>query len=193
MASGSRSNPWLWAGLATLVVVGTVVALLMNRPAQDRVPPSAAPSPTTVGTPSVSQSPSPSPTSAPTETPSSGVTATAAPVPTTSPDKAAYCSAFAAILASAPEEDEDGDPDQALDLRELSRTYARLITLYGTAEASAPIDLRDEYATVIQYLQDVKATVDSGDMNAIRAQVRLLRSLNTTMDTIAKESEKLCG
>ena len=57
----------------------------------------------------------------------------------------------------------------------------------------APASLKDDYAKVIRYLKDFKITVDSGDWNAVRAQLAVLFKINDAMDSIQKQSDKICN
>ena len=46
---------------------------------------------------------------------------------------------------------------------------------------------------MIRYLKDFKITVDSGDWNAVRAQLAVLFKINDAMDSIQKQSDKICN
>ncbi|MBK8447436.1 MAG: hypothetical protein IPL41_12390 [Micropruina sp.] len=104
----------------------------------------------------------------------------------------AYCQAYQRILDTAPTT-EPTDEEGGADLKKLSATYAALIEKYSAAAELAPAALKDDYAKVIRYLKDFKITLDSGDWNAVRAQLRVLFQLNDAMAAIQKQSDKICN
>ena len=102
-----------------------------------------------------------------------------------------YCVAYQAILDSGPKGDAP-DEEGGADLNKLSATYGALIEKYSAAAKLAPAQIKDDYARVLRYLKDIKITIDSGDWNAVRAQLRLLVKLNSAMDSIQNYSDKIC-
>lgn len=64
---------------------------------------------------------------------------------------------------------------------------------YQAAAANAPKSLTKSYEKVIQFLKDFKVTVDSGNQEAIIAQMRYLPNLNSAMKSISTQSKKLCA
>jgi hypothetical protein len=101
-----------------------------------------------------------------------------------------YCTAYAAIRDGGFESD---DEEEGVDLDELSRKFNELIIKYVAASGLAPSGLRDDYGTALDYLQQGKVAVDSGEVDQVRLLVRTLPELNDTIDTIQRRSDQLCG
>ncbi len=119
------------------------------------------------------ESPSPTPSLSATVEPSTSETPSPLASRTSVKSKSPYCQAYQTILDTAPTT-ESSDEEGSADLKKLSATYAALITKYSAAAELAPASLKDDYAKVIRYLKDFKITVDSGDWNAVRAQLAVL-------------------
>lgn len=169
---------WIgWAiGAVAVVLVGLLIVLAFtgNRGG------TAAPVPST---PVTSQS---------VQTPPGTAAPTGDPTATMSPSQIeAYCADYKAILGSGT--DSDTDDDSGADFERLSALYADLIVKYTAASKNAPANLASQFSEVIQYLTDAKATVETRDLDAIRAQMRLLSKLNASMEAIEKASNALCG
>ncbi|HVK45283.1 MAG TPA: hypothetical protein VM429_10315 [Micropruina sp.] len=49
----------------------------------------------------------------------------------------------------------------------MSKKFAGLIATYSAAQALAPADLKDDYASVLRYLVQAKKAVDSRDLEQI--------------------------
>ncbi len=186
--------------LATVLAAGVIVLVLTRRGPDVTAPQTTASAPTESASPTpTSESPSSTApiSSATTETTPTGKRDSQTPtaVPGHTYNKDAYCQAYADILAAAPKEtDPTGDPDSAgPDLKKLSRTYGKLIKLYTATAKTAPDEVAGDYAKVLQYLKDVKATVDSGDLKAVRAQFRQMSKLNEAMDKIETKTKQICG
>jgi len=75
----------------------------------------------------------------------------------------------------------------------LSTKFAGLIATYSAAQALAPADLKDDYASVLRYLVQAKQAVDSRDFEQVKTMVKNLSSLNATMASIQTQSQQLCG
>lgn len=73
------------------------------------------------------------------------------------------------------------------------RSSRGLIAKYSAAQALAPADLKDDYASVLRYLVQAKKAVDSRDLGQINTMVKNLSSLNATMASIQTQSQQLCG
>jgi len=54
-------------------------------------------------------------------------------------------------------------------------------------------DLKDDYASVLRYRVQAKKAVDSRDLEPIKAMVKNLSSLNSTMASIQTRSQQPCG
>jgi hypothetical protein len=140
---------------------------------------------------------------APQSTPMSTASATGTGVPTSASPSATptapstpltpeqqYCAdykAITAVEADAPTDDEE------MDVAALASWAGETIVKYQAASRNAPSAIAKDYRQVIQYLKDFKATIDSGNQDAIIAQVRFLPKLNAAMEAIRKSSTKLCG
>ena len=73
------------------------------------------------------------------------------------------------------------------------RSSRGLIAKYSAAQALAPADRKDDYASVLRYLVQAKKAVDSRDLEQIKTMVKNLSSLNATMASIQTQSQQLCG
>lgn len=135
--------------------------------------------------PSAATSSSPTVTGEASATPS---VTTPSPTPLTPEQQ--YCADYKAITAV--QDDGQGD-DQEMDIAALSTWAGDTLAQYKAASQNAPKSLAARYRTVIQFLKDFKVTIDSGNEDAIIAQVRYLPTLNSSMNAIRKTSEKLCG
>jgi hypothetical protein len=129
-----------------------------------------------------------SPADAPTKNPGKGATTAPTVLP---PNRDKYCPAFRQITkggVSTP----GGDEDDQVDLAELSRTFARLLTLYETAARVSPRSLRDDYAQAIGYLKQGEKATASKDVQLLKALVVNLDNLNDSMDAIQSKSATFC-
>ncbi len=140
----------------------------------------ALPSPSTGSAPPSSAAPVPSASATPTPSPS------ATPL---TPEQQ-YCVDYKEILAT---QDDPQSDDEQLDIAKLSAWAGDTIAKYEAASRNAPKAIAADYRKVIQYLKDFKVTIDTGDEDAIIAQVRYLPKLNDAMDAIRTASEKLCN
>jgi len=175
-----RKRDWRWlmlTGVAVLVL-GVAAVLWFNRAA-----PTAQPSPASTTTQS-STTPAPAPSAS--EEPASP---SATPSPASTKKQSPYCRAFTRITAGGLSTSSD---DGSVDFDELSNKFADLIKKYSAAAALAPPSLDEDYAQVLVYLRQGKRAVDSRNLDQIKAMVRNLSSLNSTMENIQTESEELC-
>ena len=74
----------------------------------------------------------------------------------------------------------------------MSKKFAGLIAKYSAAQALAPADLKDDYASVLRCLVQAKKALDSRDLGQIKTMVKNLSSLNATMASIQTQSQQLC-
>ncbi|MFT4294801.1 MAG: hypothetical protein QM582_05245, partial [Micropruina sp.] len=169
-----------WAMAAAVLAAVVVVAVVWAARGTQQV--AEVPSVTPPAT--ASATPGEEPSDLPGETPS------ASPAPTSTRSLSPYCRDYLAILggASGGTPDDDASPDTG----QLSETFAKWLERYTAASKKAPAALQPHYAKVIRYLKDAKITIDSGDWNAVRAQLKQLPKLNKAMDEIETRSERLC-
>lgn len=165
-------------------VLGSLMAVSLLLAGCTAEPPRATESPTAVAsptqTPTVSASPSQSPS----------VSASPTPSETVLSKEEQYCEDYRSILA---EGDDLGGDGESMDLEKLATWAAETADKYRAASTHAPAELAPHYATLIQYLDDLKVTIDSGDQEAIIAQAQYLPQLNEARETIREKSEALCG
>lgn len=166
-------------------VLGSLVAMSLLLAGCAAEPPASGPT----QTPTAVTSPSPSPTVSASPSPSPSVSASPTSSESLSPEEQ-YCADYRSILAEG--DDLAGD-DESMDLKKLAAWAAETAEKYRLASAHAPADLAPHYATLIQYLEDLKVTIDSGDQEAIIAQAQYLPQLNEARETIREKSEALCG
>lgn len=182
MPGNKRTLWWIVGGVViALLAVGIGVAVSRNGSGHTAETPVAT-----------TESPSPTPSLSATVEPSTSETPSPLASRTSVKSKSPYCQAYQTILDTAPTT-ESSDEEGSADLKKLSATYAALITKYSAAAELAPASLKDDYAKVIRYLKDFKITVDSGDWNAVRAQLAVLFKINDAMDSIQKQSDKICN
>lgn len=176
-------------GLALVVLVGLFT---LSRMGTGRMPAAgvdtSTPSLSTPTFPPSSPASSATPEATPATTPPSATPSTR---PATG-EHTAYCRAYARITASGAQ-GTNGTDDGGVDLAALSKTYAQLLGKYEAAAAVAPSELSTAYADVVRYLKEAKATADSRDFEAVRAQLRLLGKLNESMARIDSVSRSICG
>lgn len=175
-----RRWPVLAGAVAVALLVG-VAAFAIAGPGRSGGQPTPAGSPT----PPVTSVPVETPAETPVEAPSATPSSTATPK-----EQTPYCKAVANIRSGGLEASNN---EGNLDFEALSKNFAELIKLYSAAAEHAPAELAGEYRTALNYLKEMKAAVDSRDLEGIKKMVRNLSSLNDTMATIQTESERLCG
>ncbi len=184
------------AVVAVVVVAGIVVAIATSRrpPSESTTgptPSSPAPSAamTTMSASTSTPIPSPSAFSPTTKTSASsdaaGQTAKATPTKVVTP----YCQQYQTILAGGRESVQD---EGSVDFEELSATFSDLIKKYSRAAELAPKRLKPDYAKVLVRLKTMKKAVDSRDFQQIRAMLKQLDSLNSSMEEIQRVSQEIC-
>lgn len=148
--------------------------------------PAATQSPVPVPESTSSAPASPEPTSTASSTPAATGTTPARPL---TPQEQ-YCADYRSILGSGVETQVD---DENMNIQKLSAWLGEMTQKYQAASENAPKSLAKSYAKVIQFLKDFKVTVDTGNQQAIIAQMRYLPNLNSAMDSISRQSKKLCA
>lgn len=191
-----RHRWWWWLGgaLAGVLVVTAAVVLAL----QGTATPSAAGSPGATATPGTASSPAPTSATPTVATPSASVTVTPTPTPTPTPvapttravQREAYCAAFSRIRSGSISAQAD---DGGIDYDELAGKFTGLIRSYSRAAAAAPSSLDREYAAVLGYLREMRAAVQSRDLDGIKLMITNLELLNQSMAAIEAESEEICG